>query len=79
MKKLCIDCEHYRAATHPAAAFNTTWEQYYNAMCAHENAASVVDGSPALTCEDARRFVFDGPDKCGQDGKWFQKRETPKT
>lgn len=61
MRKLCIECKHYRAPQVDA-------HMAFPEACAHEDNKSLVDDSPV----EYPRMLRYGIGKCGPSGIWWE-------
>ena len=71
--KLCIDCFHvYKEPVY----FYDSVTVFYNYKCARTSPINLVTGSKIslVDCDDQRAKISATPDRCGESGKYWEKK-----
>ena len=74
MVKLCVDCEHVYKEPMFYPYSNVT---FYHYKCAKNSPVNLVTGAKRgfVDCADQRAKVSATPDRCGEEGKYWEKND----
>ncbi len=68
----CINCKHYQHTKKSLIGDSDVLVQW----CLKNPIHNLVTGAPTYRMAEAERSIFNEPNHCGKEGKWFEFRET---